>query len=194
MSRLTLSAARAALAAGLLGSVAFAGLAPASAAEVLAQTTQDQTQSGTTAPAPSQTAPATPHKGMRHARLSPTDRVENRIKELHSRLKITPEQETQWSAVAQVMRDNAKQVEDLLKQRRANIQSMTALDDLRSYQAIAQAHADGLQKLTTAFQTLYDGMSDTQKKNADAVFSSFEGRHHGHHHGAAKKPAAPQQQ
>jgi hypothetical protein len=27
-----------------------------------------------------------------------------------------------------------------------------------------------MQKLTTAFQTLYDSMSDAQKKNADTVF------------------------
>ena len=148
-----------------------------------AQAAPQQLLAQATAPAPAQpkAAPAKP-------RRSPTDRVEERIKRLHAELKITPEQETQWNAVAQAMRDDAKAMEDAIAQRRA-AKSMTAVDNLKSYQAIADAHAQGLQKLIPAFQALYDSMSPEQKKNADTVFSSSHRRARSH-----KKAAAPKAQ
>ncbi len=114
-------------------------------------------------------------RGMRDTR-SPTERVEARIKALHEQLHITDAQEAQWNAVAQVMRDNAKAIEDLIKQRDQNIKTMNAMDDLRSYQALAEAHAEGLKKLVTVFGGLYDSMSDDQKKTADTVFRRSERR------------------
>jgi hypothetical protein len=47
---------------------------------------------------------------------------------------------------------------------------MTAVDDLKSYAEITDAHADGIKKFTPVFATLYAGMPDAQKKNADGVF------------------------
>ena len=49
-------------------------------------------------------------------------------------------------------------------------QSMTAVEDLKTYQKFAQAHVDGLKNLISAFSTLYDAMPDAQKKIADQVF------------------------
>ena len=107
--------------------------------------------------------------------------VEARIKELHARLKITPEQEELWNKVTQVMRDNAKTMEALIKARSENASNMTAVDDLKSYNDIAEAHADGLKKFIPVFEPLYASMSDTQKKNADTLF-----RHHGRPKSKAK--------
>ena len=45
-------------------------------------------------------------------KASKADRVEARIKELHTKLMITPEQEEAWNDVAQVMRDDSKTMED----------------------------------------------------------------------------------
>ncbi len=100
--------------------------------------------------------------------------VETRIDDLHTRLAITAAQEDSWSKVAAVMRDNASAMAPLLEARSGK-GSMTAVEDLKTYSAIAEAHADGLQKFEPAFETLYGGMSDEQKKNADAIF-----RKHGH--------------
>jgi hypothetical protein len=97
-------------------------------------------------------------------------RVEARIKSLHDALHITAAQEPQWQAVADVMRDNAATTGALIQDRAAKVKTMTALDDLRSYGAIADAHAAGVKKLTTAFEPLYAALSDAQKKDADAVF------------------------
>jgi periplasmic protein CpxP/Spy len=104
------------------------------------------------------------------------DRVETRIKELHRNLKITAAQESQWNAFAKVMRDNAETVDTVLKERSENLHAMNAVDDLRSYQKLADAHANGLKKLVPAFEALYNTMSDEQKKNADAEFGRHEKR------------------
>lgn len=104
------------------------------------------------------------------AKASAQDRVEARITNMHAKLKITPAQEDQWAQVAQVMRDNANTIEPLIKDRVKNAKTMTAIDDLKSYAAITDAHADGIKKFTPVFETLYESMSDTQKKEADAMF------------------------
>jgi periplasmic protein CpxP/Spy len=98
------------------------------------------------------------------------DRVEARITNMHAKLKITAAQEDQWSKVTQVMRDNEKTIEPLIKARIENAKTMTAVDDLKSYGEITDAHADGIKKFTPVFATLYDSMSEAQKKEADEMF------------------------
>ena len=68
------------------------------------------------------------------------------------------------------MRDNASTMDSLRQTRTANTNSMSAVDDLRSYGQIVDAHADGIKKLTPVFEALYNSMSDTQKSNADLIF------------------------
>ncbi len=101
--------------------------------------------------------------------------VEKHIKDLHVRLKITPAEESQWNAVAETMRENAKELDRAIDKRDATVASATAIDNLNSYADIAQAHANGVRKLASAFSGLYSTMSDDQKKEADEVFS-----HRGH--------------
>lgn len=102
-------------------------------------------------------------------------RVDAYIKRLHAELKITPEQEAQWNKVAQTMRENAETTDALIRKRTESIGTMTAVDDLKSYGELAQAHADGIKKLEAVFEPLYASMSDAQKKTADQVFR--HGRH-----------------
>jgi len=47
---------------------------------------------------------------------------------------------------------------------------MSAVDDLKSYGQITSAHAEAIKNFTAVFETLYAVMSDTQKKDADALF------------------------
>jgi glutamine synthetase adenylyltransferase len=95
--------------------------------------------------------------------------VEARIKALHAQLQITPHQEDKWNAVAKAMRDNFNAMKPLIDERR-NKPNMTALENLGSFQKLADEHAAGVRRLTPLFITLYNAMSDAQKKNADAVF------------------------
>jgi len=117
-------------------------------------------------------ASAPPTAGMSHSKsaANPEDRVEARIKQLHAQLHITPAQESQWNQVAQVMRDNAASIGGLIRQRQQNAKQFTAVDDLKNYEAIADAHDKGLEKLVPAFETLYASLSDAQKKSADRLF------------------------
>ena len=112
-------------------------------------------------------APATTEPAMAAAKADP---VEAHIKELHNKLHITAAQQTQWDSLVQVMRDNAKAMTDLQKQRGQDASAMTAVDAIKSYQAVIAAHEAGMAKFVPAFQALYDSMSSAQKETADSMF------------------------
>jgi protein CpxP len=97
--------------------------------------------------------------------------VEKHIKDMHAKLKITSAEEAQWAAVAQAMRDSAMELETAIDQRQALVSSATAIDNLDAYGDIAQAHVDGVKRLAAVFSTLYESMSEEQKKLADDVFA-----------------------
>jgi hypothetical protein len=169
MFSFTQTPARALAAATLLGSIVLAGpfaIAanhsgdPATAVQV--GSTRETLAQASTAPATTESAPA----GEK------SDPVEARIKELHSRLHITAAQQSQWDKLVQVMRDNAKAMDDLQAQRKQDASAMTAVDAVKSYQAVIEAHETGMAKFVPAFQDLYDSMSPAQKKTADAMFRS----------------------
>ena len=126
-------------------------------------------------------APTPTEKGMSHHSAQMSEPIETRIKTLHDKLGITDAQEAKWSDVAQAMRDNEDTIHQLIEARHQNADGMTAIDDLQSYQNIAQAHADGLKKIIPLFQALYSDMPDEQMKNADKVFSTFEGHGKANH-------------
>jgi hypothetical protein len=146
-----------------------------------------QTSAPAAAPENSASAPA--------AKAGYERNVEDRIAYLHSQLKITPAQEAQWKTFADVMRGNGETMSQLFQQRKAAT-SVSALDDMKQYATIAQAHADGMKKLVDAFDPLYGSLSPEQKKLADATFHqggpAGGAHHHRGHHGKSKagKPAA----
>lgn len=51
---------------------------------------------------------------------------------------------------------------------------MSAVDVVKSYGAVIEAHEAGMKKFIPAFETLYNSMSDDQKKSADAMFRSHK--------------------
>src|SRR5476649_2994675 len=59
-------------------------------------------------------------------------RVEQRISELHAKLKITPAQDEQWNKFADVMRDNGHTMGDLYRQRMA-LRSEEHTSELQSH-------------------------------------------------------------
>jgi hypothetical protein len=117
--------------------------------------------------------------------------VEDRIAYLHAQLKITSAQESQWNTFADVMRSNGETMGQLFQQRRAAT-SQSAIDDMKQYAQIAQAHADGMKKLVDAFDPLYSSFSPEQKKQADVTFHQPGGAMGGgpkHHGKRGAKPA-----
>ena len=133
------------------------------------------------APAPQRAAPpavtASPMAGHPVAGKSAEERVENRINELHAQLRITPAEQQQWDQFAQAMRENARDMDQAWLQRAGRYQSMNAVQNMQSYEQIAEEHAQHVQKLVPAFQNLYDAMPDQQKQLADQVFRAKFERH-----------------
>jgi protein CpxP len=116
-------------------------------------------------------------------------RLEERIKDLHTQLQITPQQEPLWSKVADTMRSNAQTMHGLYQDRMSKTESFNAVDDLKSYGDLAQAHADSVKSLESAFEPLYAALSDTQKKAADTAFRNGGGKPHALGKGKAKRSA-----
>lgn len=115
------------------------------------------------------------------------DKTELRIKDLHAKLNITPAQEDLWAKVTEIMLEDAKTLDALTQTRVDHAKTMTAIDDLKSYGEIAEAHANGIKKLTPVFADLYASMSDTQKTEADTLFR--EGTYKHKHKKGGKQPA-----
>jgi cytochrome c551/c552 len=96
--------------------------------------------------------------------------VDQRVAALKARLAITQAEEPAWDAFVQTMRDNAAATDALSSQRASGAATMTAVDNMHSYAAIARAYADNTQRLSDAFDRLYTSLSDPQKKAADTLF------------------------
>ena len=97
-------------------------------------------------------------------------RVETHIRQLHAQLRITPAEQPQWEQFAQVMRDNARDMDQAFMQRAQQYPTMNAVQNMQSYQQIAEAHAQHLQKLVPAFDNLYNAMPQQQQQLTDQVF------------------------
>ena len=109
---------------------------------------------------------------------APTRGVDGLISHLHEAFKVTPAQEPLFQKLADVMRQDADAMSALAKKRAEASQTTTAVDDLKSYAQISEAHAEGAKNMIPAFQALYESMSDAQKKAADQEFREHYATHH----------------
>ena len=109
---------------------------------------------------PAATSPSEAHK----------QRVEERIADMYATLHIAPTQEAVWNDFAQVMLDNAQAMDTLLAKHATDPSTRSAEDIMASYAAMAQQHAQNVQKLSAAFHTLYNNLTSEQRKAADELF------------------------
>ena len=144
-------------AATLLGAIVLASPVFAASGKILAKASSQQAMASSSASEPAGIVA-----------------VEARIRDLHKKLHITAAQKPQWDNLTQVMRDNARAMVDLQKQRAADANSMSAVDVVKSYAQVIDAHEDGMKKFIPPFEALYNSMSDAQKKSADSLFRSRE--------------------
>ena len=140
-------------------------------AAALAQPTQSP------APATPPAAASSPMTSQRALGKSMEERVENHIKQLHAQLQITPAEQPQWDQFAQVMRENARDMDQAFMQRAQQYPTMNAMQNMQSYEKMAEAHVQHLQKLVPAFDNLYNAMPEQQKKLTDQVFRANAERH-----------------
>ena len=126
----------------------------------------------TTAPAPvtPPAASASPLATQPAPGNNAEQRVETHIRQLHAQLRITPAEQPQWDQFAQVMRENARDMDQAFMQRAQQYPRMNAVQNMQSYEQIAEAHAQHLQKLVPAFDALYNAMPEQQQRLTDQVF------------------------
>lgn len=142
------------------------------------------------APAPASSSAAAPVAKKSHMQRR-MDEVEQQVSDLHDELKITDAESSQWDAYAQVMRDNAQKTGQALHDRHQKMESMSADESMKSYAQIAQLNADNMQKLSSAFSTLYAALSPDQKQTADELFKNRPpSARGGKHEGMGGKPAS----
>jgi len=129
-------------------------------------------QSAAPAPAvpPAPAASSSPMAAQPAPGKNAEERVETHIKEMRTQLRITPAEQAQWDQFAQVMRANARDMDQAFMQRAQQYPTMTAVQNMQSYEQIAEAHAAALQKLVPAFQNLYNAMPAEQRQVADQIF------------------------
>src|SRR5207237_3229992 len=134
-----------------------------------------------------QLAQASRQGGAKSAAPAPSggSEVDKQIADLKKQLKITPQQEPQFNAFAEVMRSNEQDLDKLMQQGSANRQP-NAVEELKQAQQMTETQAAGLKRLVPALQALYDTLSDPQKKTADMVMGGgAAGRHPG---GRGRRP------
>ncbi|HVC18105.1 MAG TPA: Spy/CpxP family protein refolding chaperone [Rhodanobacter sp.] len=125
--------------------------------------------------AASDTAPAvtppTTSAAAEPAAVGQRERVEQRIADMHATLHITASQEAQWDSFSQVMLDNAQAMDTAIGKNASTTTPRTAKEIMDTYARIAELHAQNVQKLSNAFDTLYAGLTADQKKAADEMFA-----------------------
>ena len=130
---------------------------------------------GLAAPASAQTspAPATTATAASNAATRRDATVERRIAALHSKLNITAAEQKPFDDFAQAMRDSAAAMDEAMAKRRAAGTAETAVEQMKGYAEVAQAHAQQVSQLVGPFSTLYDALSPQQKKLADQSFRDY---------------------
>ena len=172
MFRFTHPAARAASLTTLLGAIAFAGPLFAASRDLSHPKNIDNPFATQTMLAQASSPEEMGGAAKPESAKGGESPVEARIKELHKKLRITPAQETQWNNLAQVMRENARTMQDLERKRAEDVKTISAVEVVKSYDEVIEAHEAGMKKFIPAFEALYDSLSAEQKKIADDLFRS----------------------
>ena len=98
--------------------------------------------------------------------------VEANIASLHQRVQITPAQEAQFNAVANVMRQNARAEASAPQSPPANA---SAVDSLRAEIQYDEMELAGMKRFLPALEALYATLSPAQRQAANAIFSRGPG-------------------
>ena len=112
------------------------------------------------------------------ARTSPVDYTESQIKQLQGALNITEAQQELWNNLTKVMRENAKEMDALNKDRAESAKTMNSVEHMKFHSQTTEVHLNQLKKLIPPFEAFYASMSDQQKKTTDTIFRTGK---HGKH-------------
>lgn len=117
-------------------------------------------------------------------RTSAIEYTETQIKQLQDTLNVTEAQQGLWSNLQQVMRENAKSMDTVSKDRAENTKGMNAVEHMKFHSRVTQAHLDQMNKLIPPFEAFYASLSDEQKNIIDTTFRTGK---YGKHKRSGKK-------
>lgn len=120
-------------------------------------------------PASAQTTPAAPSTAHSQG-VSPGQRAEQRLAQMHRDIGITPAQEGVWDQFAKASVDNANKLDAAFRDRAAQVGSMNAVQSMDSFVKIDLQRAQDMQAMEQQFQQLYAALSPEQQQKVDAVF------------------------
>jgi ABC-type transporter Mla subunit MlaD len=106
------------------------------------------------------------------ARISAVGHTEAQIKQLQGALNITEAQKPLWDNLTQVMRENAKDMDALAKERAEGTKNMNAVEHLKFHSETTKAHLDQLGKLIPPFEAFYSSLSEQQKNITNIIFQT----------------------
>jgi hypothetical protein len=141
---------------------------------------------------------------------APSERVEARLAYAKTALKITDAQQPQWENFANVLRKQARAMDQRFQERRAQFETarnargegaqaahrpdarnVTAIDRLERTQQRMAARSARLNEVIVAAKPLYAALSPEQKQIADGMLAHQGRGGHGHHNrGMHRGPAA----
>lgn len=96
--------------------------------------------------------------------------TESRISQLKTALNITEDQSMVWNNMTQVMRENAKDMDALSRERAEKSKTMNAVEHVKFHSRVTEAQLEQQKKFIPAFEALYAALSDTQKATIDSIF------------------------
>jgi hypothetical protein len=98
------------------------------------------------------------------------DRVDGRLAFLRTELKITEAQSASWNKLADVIRDSVKnRTERMRAVWSGDAAAKTLIERLDAHEQFMAARLEELKKVKVAWSELYQGLSESQKKEADEV-------------------------
>jgi periplasmic protein CpxP/Spy len=134
--------------------------------------------------APAETGATGAPRRERQFRL-PSERVEARLAHLRNALNIAPSQEPQWEQFANVLRTQAREMDQRIQERRAQASQtprearrLTAIERLERRQKMMEAGATRLNQVIAAAKPLYETLTPEQQQVADQMIGNRgKGRH-----------------
>ncbi|MBM3546706.1 MAG: hypothetical protein FJX54_07125 [Alphaproteobacteria bacterium] len=103
--------------------------------------------------------------------------MDGRVAFLKAELKITPQQQPAFDAYTRVLRQNADEMDAVMKKRRdaraadTDRKPPTAIEQMERRAEATKLAASQTQRSLDAFKTLYSQLSDEQKKAADELMT-----------------------
>lgn len=127
---------------------------------------------------PADTAGRQHHERWRPSQADMNAFTDARVAALKAGLELTPDQEKNWPAVEQAIRDLAKERQERFAARRDDQQPVDLIQRLRDRADAMTKKAANLKKLADAAQPLYQSLNDDQKHRL--VFLIHDLRPHRH--------------